>query len=191
MALIERLLKNQHNTPFEHAVLRWYVKCPIFVARQWMRHRIGSYNERSLRYTAADREYYIPGINLEALLKKTSEVYPDVTKRHDLISLARLGLPPLVGEYIRSMEDAFDLYERLVDGGWKREQARGILGTCVFTEFVWTVNTWSFMNWLGKRLDAAAQAEHREYAGAAFDIWYQVMPNTATSWAAYRGHTEG
>src|SRR4030042_485570 len=60
--LIRRLRKSEpkHNTVFEHAVFRWGVKCPIFVARQWMRHRIASYNEKSLRYCAADREYYVP-----------------------------------------------------------------------------------------------------------------------------------
>lgn len=134
--LIHRLMKSnpKHNTVFEHAVFRWGVKCPIFVARQWMRHRIGSYNEKSLRYCLADREYYVP------------------------------AQVPLTDDYARQMEASFDLCDRLVGEGWKREIARGVLGTAVYTEFIWTVNAWSLMNWLVKRLHKTAQWEHRQYA---------------------------
>jgi len=145
--LIRRLMKSEprHNTVFEHAVFRWGVKCPIFVARQWMRHRIGSYNERSLRYCTADREYYVPA---EA---------------------------PHREEYIRHMEASFDVYERLVQSGWHKERARSVLGLGVYTEFIWTVNAWSLMNWLTKRLDKAAQWEHREYALAVQGVFDRLM----------------
>jgi thymidylate synthase (FAD) len=152
--LIRRLMGSEprHNTVFEHAVLRFGVKCPLFVARQWMRHRIASYNEKSLRYCLADREYYVPE-----------------------------GAGPEIGAYQQHMEASFDLYQRLVDAGWKREQARGILGTAVYTEFIWTVNAWSLMNWLQKRVDPAAQWEHSQYAEAILGIYVQVMPVTATA----------
>lgn len=151
--LIYRLMASEpkHNTVFEHAVFRFGVKCPVFVARQWMRHRICSFNEKSLRYCLADREYYIPA---------------DV---------------PELDTYIAHMEASFDLYERLVQAGWKRERARGVLGTAVYTEFIWTVNAWSLMNWLQKRLDPGAQWEHRQYAEAILGIYRQVMPITANA----------
>ena len=63
--------------------------------------------------------------------------------------------------------------------GWRKEQARGVLGTAIYTEFIWTVNAWSLMNWLTKRLDKGAQWEHRQYALAALAIWREVMPVTA------------
>jgi len=151
--LIRRLMSSEpkHNTVFEHAVFRFGVKCPLFVARQWMRHRIGSYNEKSLRYCIADREYYIPsGVAQEEA-------------------------------YIQHMEASFDLYEQLVEAGWKREQARGVLGTAVYTEFIWTVNAWSLMNWLNKRLDKGAQWEHQQYAIAALEMFCQVMPVTGNA----------
>lgn len=141
------------NTIFEHSVFRWHAKCPIFVARQWMRHRIGSYNEMSLRYCIAARTYYVPA---------------DV---------------PEQDAYRAHMEASFDLYERLVAAGWRKEQARAVLGTGVYTEFIWTVNAWSLMNWLAKRLDKAAQWEHRQYALAALQIWRDVMPITAGAFA--------
>ncbi|MBC7262934.1 MAG: FAD-dependent thymidylate synthase [Chloroflexi bacterium] len=149
--LIRRLMSSEpkHNTVFEHAVFRWGVKCPLFVARQWMRHRICSYNEKSLRYCIASREYYVP------------DNEPDVE------------------EYRKHMEASFDLYSRLLEAGWKRERARGVLGTAVYTEFIWTVNAWSLMNWIQKRSDVSAQWEHRQYAEAALSIFRQVMPVTA------------
>ena len=83
------------------------------------------------------------------------------------------------------MEASFDLYERLVDLGWKKEQARGVLGTAVYTEFIWTVNAWSLMNWLEKRLDKGAQWEHAEYARTVLAIFHQVMPVTAQAFEEY------
>ena len=152
--LIQRLMKAEpkHNTVFEHAVFRWGVKCPIFVARQWMRHRIGSFNERSLRYCVASREYYVPpAASGDAL--------------HE--------------EYIRHMEASLDLYEKLVAAGWRKEQARSVLGVGTYTEFIWTVNAWSLMNWLTKRLHRSAQWEHRQYALAVLQLYEETMPITA------------
>ncbi len=149
--LIERLMAAtpKHNTVFEHAVFRFGCKCPLFVARQWMRHRICTFNEKSLRYCIADREYYVPE-RVEG-----REAYCD------------------------HMEASFDLYTRLVEQGWPKEQARGVLGTAVYTEFIWTVNAWSFMNWLEKRVDPGAQAEHSAYAEAGLRLFAQAMPVTA------------
>lgn len=146
--LVRRLMSSfpKHNTVFEHAVFRFGIKCPIFVARQWMRHRIGSYNEKSLRYCVADREYYVP--------------------------------QEMAGQdaYVQHMEASFDLYEALVAQGWRKERARGVLGTAVYTEFIWTVNFWSLCNWMTKRLDPASQWEHRQYAHAILEMIGQVMP---------------
>ncbi|OPZ77396.1 MAG: Thymidylate synthase ThyX [bacterium ADurb.Bin431] len=156
--LIRRLMASEpkHNTVFEHAVFRWGVRCPIFVARQWMRHRIGSYNEMSLRYCAATKGYYTPAVGN--------------------------GLSPeTLAAYEAHMQASFALYEQLVAQGWEREQARGVLGLAVYTEFIWTVNAWSLMNWLYKRLDRHAQWEHRQYAEAALAIFHQAMPITASA----------
>jgi thymidylate synthase (FAD) len=146
--LIHRLMTSfpKHNTVFEHAVFRFGVKCPLFVARQWMRHRIASYNEKSLRYCVADRAYYVP------------------------------TEPESQATYVAHMEASFDLYEQLIEQGWPKERARGVLGTAIYTEFIWTVNFWSLCNWLTKRLDPASQWEHRQYARAALRMLQEVMP---------------
>ena len=157
--LIRRLMASEpkHNTVFEHAVFRFGVKCPLFVARQWMRHRICSFNEKSLRYCIASREYYVPS-----------------------------GHPSgETSRYVEQLESAFDLYEAMVKAGWKREQARGVLGMAVYTEFIWTVNAWSLMNWLSKRLDKGAQWEHRQYALGVIDLYRKAMPVTALAFEEY------
>ena len=164
--LIQRLMRSEpkHNTVFEHAVFRWAVKCPIFVARQWMRHRIGSFNERSLRYCVASREYYVP-----------SAPVGEDQSAHD----------SMLREYTGHMEASLDLYEKLVTAGWRKEQARSVLGLGTYTEFIWTVNAWSLMNWLTKRLHKSAQWEHRQYALAVLRLYEEAMPVTATAFKEF------
>jgi len=149
--LIRHLITKDHGTPFEHAYFRFDVKCPIFVARQWIRHRIGTYNEMSLRYCLAKRDFYIP----EDLSGKALE------------------------KYKKTINDAFDAYEAIVASGVKREQARGVLPLSLYTLYYWTVNARSLMNFLKLRLDKAAQPEIREYAKALLEIFREAMPVTA------------
>jgi len=149
--LIRHLILKDHGTPFEHAYFRFDVKCPIFVARQWIRHRIGTYNEMSLRYCLAKRDYYTPP-----------------------------NLPGEMAEkYRKSVIEAFDSYEALVISGVKREQARGVLPLSIYTLYYWTVNARSLMNFMKLRLDKAAQPEIREYAKALLKIFKEKMPVTA------------
>ncbi len=149
--LIRHLITKDHGTPFEHAYFRFDVKCPIFVARQWIRHRMGTYNEMSLRYCLAQRDFYIP---------------------------AEFSGEALEG-YKNTINETFNTYEKLVSSGMKREQARGVLPLSIYTLFYWTVNARSLMNFLKLRLDKSAQAEIREYAKALLEIFRQMMPVTA------------
>lgn len=149
--LLRHLILKDHGTPFEHACFRFDIKCPIFVARQWMRHRIGTYNEMSLRYCLAKRDYYIPSNLAEQALEG----------------------------YKKAVDKSFETYEELVNLGVKREQARGVLPLSVYTLYYWTVNARSLMNFLKLRLDKAAQTEIREYARALFGIFKEKMPLTA------------
>ena len=149
--LIRHLLREGHMTPFEAMVFTFDVKCPIFVARQWMRHRIGSFNEESLRYCVAEREYFIPyGLNQKQLT--LWEIYN---------------------------EEQFDRYN-LMKQIMPKEQARSILPLGTYTKFYWTVNGRSLMNFLKLRLDKRAQAEIREYAEAILDMVKVVAPVSFT-----------
>lgn len=164
--LIERLVKGRikHNTPIEHCVFRFRVRCSIFVARQWLRHRIGTFNERSLRRCSAKTDYFTPGVPRlsEGEFNKGIEIWEE------------------------AMQEELASYEYLVEEcNWPRELARGIVGTAIYTEFLWTVNAWSLMNWLVKRLDKAAQYEHREYAEAISAIFRVKTPVLAEAFLKY------
>jgi thymidylate synthase (FAD) len=149
--LIRHLLREGHMTPFEAMVFTFDVKCPIFVARQWMRHRIGSFNEESLRYCVAEQEYFIPdGLNKKQLA--LWKMYND---------------------------GQFDRYN-FVKQTMPKEQARSILPLGTYTKFYWTVNGSSLMNFLKLRLNKAAQAEIREYAKVILDMAKAVAPVSFT-----------
>jgi len=145
--LIRHLLREGHMTPFEAMVFTFDVKCPIFVARQWMRHRIGSFNEESLRYCVAERDYFIP----------------------DGLNQKQLALWKIYNE------EQFDRYN-LMKQTMPKELARSILPLGTYTKFYWTVNGRSLMNFLKLRLDKRAQAEIREYAEAILDMVKAVAP---------------
>jgi len=149
--LIRHLLREGHMTPFETIVFTFDVKCPIFVARQWMRHRIGSFNEESLRYCVAERDYFIPhGLNQQQLA--FWKMYND--EQFDRYNLLKQTMP--------------------------KEQARSILPLGTYTKFYWTVNGRSLMNFLKLRLDKGAQAEIREYAKVILDMAKVVAPVSFT-----------
>ena len=149
--LIRHLLREGHMTPFETIVFTFDVKCPIFVARQWMRHRIGSFNEESLRYCVAERDYFIPhGLNQQQLA--FWKMYND---------------------------EQFDRYNLLTQT-MPKEQARSILPLGTYTKFYWTVNGRSLMNFLKLRLDKSAQAEIREYAKVILDMAKLIAPVSFT-----------
>jgi len=149
--LIRHLLREGHMTPFEAMVFTFDVKCPIFVARQWMRHRIGSFNEESLRYCVAERDYFIPhGLNQQQLA--FWKMYND--EQFDRYNLLKQTMP--------------------------KEQARSILPLGTYTKFYWTVNGRSLMNFLKLRLDKSAQAEIREYAKVILDMAKVVAPVSFT-----------
>ncbi len=162
--LIFYLMENLHETPFEKIVFEFNVKCPLFVARQWQRHRIGSFNERSARYRVFDLDYYVPGL----------DVLPDVYSPED------------VQAYVKALKQSYKLYESMIakvaeqpkSRSRAREVFRGLLGVAYYTEFFWTVNFRSLMNFLKLRLAQDAQYEIRAYAEAIHALVPEHIPWT-------------
>lgn len=148
--LIKHLIKKEHRTPFESIVFTFDIKAPIFVARQWMRHRIGSFQEESLRYCVAGDEVYVPD-------------FKDEFNRQ---------------LWERANYRQFEEYDMLIAHGMPKEQARAILPMGIYTKFYWTVNGSSLMNFLKLRMDPAAQKEIRVYADAILEIVKEVAPVT-------------
>ncbi|MDQ3890922.1 MAG: FAD-dependent thymidylate synthase [Actinomycetota bacterium] len=169
--LIRFLMRDRHGTPFEHNSFRFHVRTPLFVAREWFRHRVGSFNEFSMRYARATDEFYVP---------EPEDVRTQVGKpgaySFDPVSpgVADAAREALVDAY----EGAYATYERLVELGVARELARLALPVAAYTEFYWTVNARSLMNFVSLRAAETAQREIRRYAEACERFFAERMPVT-------------
>lgn len=166
--LIGYLLEHAHFSPFEHSVFQFHVKCPLFVARQWMRHRWSSFNEVSARYTEMPDEFYRPE-------KFRAQ---DMKNKQGSVAAANLDQSQALAEYESALEAVRASYEKLLSRGVAREMARLVLPSAQYTQYYWTVNSRSLMNFLALRLDGHAQLEMREYANAVSSIFSKTMPWT-------------
>ncbi len=170
--LIRYLLENSHMSPFEHSVFQFHIKCPIFVARQWMRHRWCSYNEISARYTEVKDEFYVPEkFRLQ-----------DKSNRQGSLESENLDHQKLQKEYRECLQNSLNCYKKLLAAGVAREMARMVLPVSQYTQFYWTVNLRSLMNFIVLRADYHAQKEIRVYGDAAAKIFAEKMPQT---WDAF------
>lgn len=176
--LIRFLLRNEHGTPFEHNSMTFLVKAPLFVVREWHRHRIGwSYNEVSGRYTQLDEEFYIPA----------RARVPHPTNKQGAVDSDEPWSALFVAEAIEgAAEQSFAAYRRMLRQGIAREMARMVLPLNTYTSFYATCNARSLMHFLGLRLDESAQWEIRQYASALEEVWAQLMPVTHAAWSANR-----
>lgn len=170
--LIKYLLEHAHHTPFEHCYFQFHICCPIFVARQWMRHRWGSYNEVSARYTQVKDEFYIP----------SQFRGQDTKNKQGSVPTSSLDQAALIKLYEDSVEASYAAYKKLIEAGVAREMARGVLPVCQYTQFYWSVNARSLLNFLSLRTDKHAQWEIRVYADAIAKIFQEKMP---WSWEAF------
>jgi thymidylate synthase (FAD) len=175
--LIRFLMRERHGTPFEHNAFRFHVRCPIFVAREWFRHRVGSFNEFSMRYAKATDEFYVPAAEDVRTQVGKPGAYTFEPVEPELAERTR--------EELRTVyEAAFATYESLVEAGVARELARAVLPVGAYTEFYWTLNARSLMNFLSLRSAEAAQREIRRYAEACEELFSAAMPATYAAFAA-------
>jgi thymidylate synthase (FAD) len=175
--LIRFLMRDRHGTPFEHNAFRFHIRCPIFVAREWFRHRIGSFNEFSLRYAKATDDFYIPEADDVRSQVGKPGAYTFEPVDSELAERTR--------EELRAVyEEAFATYNRLVEQGVARELARSVLPVGAYTEFYWTVNARSLMNFLSLRNAETAQREIRRYAEACETFLAAHMPVTHAAFVA-------
>jgi len=175
--LIRFLMRERHASPFEHAVFRFHVRCPIFVAREWFRHRWSSFNEFSMRYAKATDDFYVP---------EPDDVRTQVGKPGAYsFEPVDAELAETTREELRTVyEAAFDTYQRLVEAGVARELARAVLPVGAYTEFYWTVNARALMNFVSLRNAESAQREIRRYAEAVETLFAERMPVTAAAFVA-------
>jgi thymidylate synthase (FAD) len=175
--LIRFLMRERHASPFEHSVFRFHVRSPIFIAREWFRHRWGSFNEFSMRYAKATDDFYVPEPEDVRSQVGKPGAYSFEPVDDELAERTR--------EELREVyEQAFDTYERLVEAGVARELARSVIPVGAYTEFFWTVNARALMNFVSLRAGEAAQREIRRYAEAVEQFFAAKMPVTHGAFVA-------
>lgn len=176
--LLRYLLRARHTTPFEQAAIRIEVKLPIFVERQWARHRTASWNEMSARYSILSNEFYYPEPESVKAQSTTNKQGRDQTLPDDVVA-----------EYLQDLQqtclDAYAKYEHAVDAGVTRELARCLLPVNVYTAKVWTMNLHNLLHFLSLRMDEHAQWEIRQYANAIAEI---VKVWTPWVWEAFEDY---
>lgn len=175
--LIRYLMRHRHTSPFEMAELKFELKMPIFVARQWVRHRTANMNEVSARYTQLPAEMFVPEEWAEQSQnnKQGREIVVDDN--------AQRFADQLVGAV---HSKAYHAYEVLLDGGISREQARGVLPLNTYTRFVWKMDLHNLMHFLKLRLDPHAQKEIRVYAEVIERLVALKFPLTYEAFVDYQ-----
>ncbi|MCG8381795.1 MAG: FAD-dependent thymidylate synthase [Gammaproteobacteria bacterium] len=166
--LINYLYSNGHNTPFESVTVTFDVKAPIFVLRQWHRHRTQSYNELSARYRPLPAEYYVP--DLEQITNQSSDNKQMKTNEQNVNA-----------EHIRQImleqnEASFTQYNNMLDMGCPRELARSVLPVATYSHMFATMNLHNLFNFLRERLHPHAQYEIRVYAEAMLSLVEPIAP---------------
>jgi thymidylate synthase (FAD) len=169
--LIRFLMRDRHGTPFEHNAFRFHVRTPLFVAREWFRHRVGSFNEFSMRYAKASDEFYVPEAEDVRSQVGKPGAYSFEPVDPELAEQARHELRELYAA-------AYETYTQLVEQGVARELARLAMPMGAYTEFYWTVNARSLMNFVSLRAAETAQREIRRYAEACERFFAEKMPVT-------------
>ena len=180
--LIHYLLRNEHTSPFEQVIFTFHTKMPIFVARQWVRHRTARLNEISGRYSVMKDEFYLPADaaiapqSADNKQGRDGEPFPDDVREEIREELAA------------KQRGAYEGYEQLLERNVARELARINLPLSTYTEWYWQIDLHNLFHFLKLRLDPHAQHEIRVYGEVMFDIARRVCP-IAT--AAFDEHVRG
>lgn len=172
--LIRYLMRHWHTTPFEMVEFKFIIKCPIFVARQILRHRTASVNEYSARYSVVHDEFWTP------------EIFRAQGTTNHQGSGESFYDPILKEQYTETCRASFRTYKDMLEAGVSRELARCVLPQSTFTEFYWKIDLHNLLHFLRLRLDEHAQEEIREVAEK---IWYHVhshLPNVAQAFRDFR-----
>lgn len=173
--LINFLLRNKHGSPFEQGFMaQFHIRLPIFVMREWVRHRVGfSVNEESGRYVQLRPDFYYPLFLRKQVGKPGSYRFEPITHRAVVDWFEKL--------LVEESESAYSNYEQAIEHGIAKEQARIFLPLNLYTEIRWTCNARSLMNFLSLRNSDQAMYEIREYAKVLEKIFSQYMPTVAKS----------
>jgi len=173
--LIRYLMRNWHTTPFEMVEFKFRIRVPIFVARQWLRHRTASVNEVSARYSLVEKEYWLP------------EEYRKQSSTNKQASEGSFENMVFTSAQKESCEVAFGVYDKLVKNGVSRELARVHLPQSTFTEFYWKIDLHNLFHFLRLRMDEShAQPEIVEPSKKIFELIKPIVPFACEAFVDYR-----
>ena len=178
--LIEYLYKNKHTSPFEMVKFKFHVKAPIFIARQWFRHRMGNYNELSGRYSKLQDDFYFP-TKLQTQSKENKQLSDNNTDLFENKEIKKLFY-----SYMDNCHDQYKKYEKLIELGVSREIARICLPQNLYTEFYWTIDLHNLFNFIKLRDSNNAQYEIKMYAKSIKEIIKQVCPVSVEAFDEYK-----
>ena len=189
--LINYLMRHRHTTPFEMCEIKYHVKLPIFVARQWIRHRMANVNEYSARYSILDNEFYIPTPEHEAAQatanRQGREEVLEGTAAQRVLDLLRSDAEHAYAGYVELLnEDASGAPGDPTRPGLARELARINLSLGFYTQWYWKTDLHNLMHFLSLRADPHAQYEIRAYAEAMLGTLARWVPMTHAAFLEYR-----
>ena len=177
--LIRYLMRNRHTSPFEMVELKFHLKMPIFIARQWMRHRTASINEYSGRYSEIKDEFCLfkpYELRMQSEVnKQSSDPIKDVLPEAVVLCEKATVLA----------DKAYDAYSAAIDAGLAREQARTVLPLSCYTQFYWKIDLHNFFNFVKLRADRHAQLEIQEFAEACYDLVKPLCPIACEAFEDY------
>lgn len=178
--LIRYLVRHHHTSPIEMVEFKFHVRCPIFVARQWVRHRTASMNEYSGRYSIVPDKFYLPPV--EEIRKQAT-----TNKQGRDESIEKTKVFYIQNQIEAEANDAYNTYIDLLDGeGLARELARIVLPVNYYTEFYWKIDLHNLLHFIGLRADEHAQKEIRDYAIAMGAMVRERVPYAFEAWYDYR-----
>ena len=189
-------MRHRHSTPFEMCEIKYHVKLPIFIARQWIRHRTANVNEYSARYSILDKEFYLPSLeNLAAQSQSNRQGRGEVLEgeqANKVLDLLKSDAEKTYENYETMLNERYDgsvIDEKKV--GLARELARMNLTLNTYTQWYWKTDLLNLMNFLRLRADQHAQYEIRAYADIMLDTLKKWVPTTYEAFMDYRvGGTE-
>jgi len=179
--LINYLWMNEHSSPFEQVVFTFHCKLPIFVARQWIRHRTARINEISGRYSIMKNEFYVPEISNIMLQSKNNK-----QGRSHEEEISKELKEKILNIFINSYENSANAYTKVIDDNIARELARICLPLSLYTEWYWQIDLKNLLHFLKLRMDKHAQFEIREYANKIAQVVELVCP---LSYDAFKSYT--
>lgn len=181
--LIRYLLRHRHTTPFEMVEFKFHISMPIFIARQWIRHRTANVNEYSGRYSVMPDKFYRPSI--DAVRKQSSANRQGGEQTFSGTNTDEVATAEAFVQFLADSEKLYERYIGLTEKGVSRELARIGLPVSLYTQWYWKIDLHNLLHFLSLRMDSHAQEEIQQYSRAMYDLIQPIVPVTMEAWHDY------